>query len=267
MKTLKDILDSALEPIKLDNGNSFTNFLTEEADYEGPAKMINEEDDPFAAASDAGGGAGDDVGGDAGGDAGGADPFGDNAGGADPFGDNAAGGPGGGGGGGTDDDKDGGAGEGGDGEEEEKSPLDDGSHEPDPEFNQGVSDPNDITLSDTPAAKSVYDIEKIMQTVTSVIQTLSEDQLIEIEKVKTAIELIFNGFLLNDEDLEFTNIKNAIFLIKKIAAKLDTKARAYLNRKLKEPLIKKRDEIKQDIAARKGELDSTRDVLTALDTK
>ena len=72
--------------------------------------------------------------------------------------------------------------------------------------------------------------------------------------------------MLNPEDLEFKNIKNAIFLIKKIGAKLDVKARSYLNRKMKEPLIKKRDEIKQDIATMKGDLDSTRDMLTALDT-
>ena len=38
---------------------------------------------------------------------------------------------------------------------------------------------------------------------------LTCDQLVEIEKVKTDIELIFNGKLLNPEDLEFKNIKNA----------------------------------------------------------
>jgi hypothetical protein len=106
-----------------------------------------------------------------------------------------------------------------------------------------------------------------MKTVASVIQTLSEDQLLEIEKVKACIELIFNGKLLNPEDLEFNNIKNAIFLVKKIAAKLDTKAKAYFNRKLKEPLIKKRDQIKQDIATKKGDLNDTRDLLTKLDTE
>ena len=101
----------------------------------------------------------------------------------------------------------------------------------------------------------------------TVIQTLSEDQLVEIEKVKNDIELIFNGKLLNEEDLEFDNIENAIFLIEKIADKLDMKVSSYLIRKFKEPLIKKRDAIKQDIAAKKGELNTTRDILTKLDTK
>jgi hypothetical protein len=36
---------------------------------------------------------------------------------------------------------------------------------------------------------------------------------------------------------------------------------------MKEPLIKKRDGIKQDIATKKGELNTTRDILTKLDTK
>ena len=113
----------------------------------------------------------------------------------------------------------------------------------------------------------MYDTEKVMQTVMSVIQTLKDDQLVEIEKVKTAIELVFNGKKLNDEDLEFTNLKNAIFLIKKVGAKLDTKHRLYLYRKIKEPLIQKRDQIKQDIAVKKGQLQNTREVLTAMDVK
>ena len=263
MKSLKSIFDETFKPISLTNSESFNNFLTEEADFN-PASSINEADDPFGGDDTAGGG---DAGGDdaAGGDAGG-DPFGGDAGG-DPFGGDAGGGDTAGGAGGT------GAGdnaEGGNdanGDSDENSAIDFDAHEDDPEFNQGTNNPNDVTLSDTPGAKAVFDIENIMKTVTSVIQTLSEDQLVEIEKVKACIELIFNGKLLNEEDLEFENIKNAIFLVKKISAKLDIKAKAYLNRKLKEPLIKKRDKIKQDIASKKGELNNTRDLLTKLDTE
>lgn len=259
MKNIKEMLDAVTEPIKLGEGSGFSNFLTEESDFE-ETKIITEEDDPFAAA-------GGSAGGDAGGDAGGADPFGDsgaggdNGGGADPFsagGDTGAGG-------------DAGA-EGGDGEDEEKDPdanpaLTDGSHEPDPEFNQGECDPNDVTLSKSASIVNKFNIIEIMKSVAIVIQTLSEDQLVEIEKVKNDVELIFNGLLLNDEDLEFDNVENAIFLIDKIAEKLETKAKSYFIRKMKEPLIKKRDGIKQDIAAKKGELNTTRDILTKLDTK
>lgn len=263
MKSLKAIFDETFKPISLTNSESFNNFLTEEADFN-PVSSINEADDPFGG-DDAGGGdaGGDDAGG---GDAGG-DPFGGDAGG-DPFGGDAGGGDAGGGAGGGDDAGD--NTEGGDNandNSDENSTVDFEAHEDDPEFNQGTNNPNDVTLSDTPGAKAVFDIENIMKTVMSVIQTLSEDQLLEIEKVKACIELIFNGKLLNEEDLEFENIKNAIFLVKKISAKLDIKAKAYLNRKLKEPLIKKRDKIKQDIASKKGELNSTRDLLTKLDTE
>lgn len=263
MKKLKDILDSQFEPIKLDEAATFTSFLTEESDYEGPGKIITEDDDPFATASnnDAGG---DDAGGDPFGDAGG----GNNAGGADPFGDNTAGGNAAGGGAGGNGGAEGGDGDSEGGDDDEKSdPVNDDSHEDDPEFNQGTGNPDDVTLSDEPSAKVKFNVEKIMQAVTSVIQTLSEDKLVEIEKIKTDVELIFNGKILNDEDLEFKNFKNAMFILKKICAKLDIAEANYLNRKMKEPALKKRDQLKQDIAAKKGELAATREVLTALDTK
>lgn len=265
MKTLKDIFDETFKPISLSESEDFNNFLTEEADFT-PVPVISEADDPFGGDDTAGGGdTGGDAGGDLGGDAGG-DPFGGDAGGADPFGGPDGGAGGGGAGGGASGEGGAAASEDKDKDEDEDS-VDFDAHEDDPEFNQGTNNPNDVTLSDTPGAKAVFDIENIMKTVTSVIQTLSEDQLVEIEKVKACIELIFNGKLLNEEDLEFENIKNAIFLVKKISAKLDIKARAYLNRKLKEPLIKKRDKIKQDIASKKGELNNTRDLLTKLDTE
>ena len=250
-KNLKNILDEVAPEINLNDTVKFGNFLTEEADFE-PISVITEADDPFGGDDTAGGDAGGD---DAGGDAGG-DPFGDDLG--APAGD--AGGFGGGDDAGAADGS-----KGGDGEEGNNPAEEEDTHEDDPEFTQGVKNSDDVTLYDSPAAKSSFDVEKIMQTVASVIQTLSEDQLVEIEQVKKCIELIFNGKILNDEDLEFKNLKNALFLIKKISAKLETKSKNYLNRKFKEPLIKKRDQLKQDIAAKKGELNDTRDILTKLD--
>lgn len=269
MKNIKEMLDAVIEPIKLGGDSGFSNFLTEESDFEG-TRIITEEDDPFGSAG------GDMGGGDAGGGDAGGDPFGGGGdaggagGGADPFGNDMGGGAG----GGSDNGGNGGGTEGGtEGEDDdEKDPdenpaLTDGSHDPDPEFNQGESDPNDVTLSKNASISNKFNITDIMKTVSTVIQTLSEDQLVEIEKIKNDVELIFNGFLLNEEDLEFDNVENAIFLIEKIAEKLDIKPKAYLIRKMKEPLIKKRDSIKQDIATKKGELNTTRDILTKLDTK
>lgn len=269
MKNIKEMLDAVTEPIKLGSDLGFSNFLTEESDFE-ETRIITEEDDPFAGGGDVDGG--DTSGGDAN-----ADPFGGgdagNDAGSDPFGTNMGGGAGG---------SAAGAGAGGEGggdagsingeDDEDKDPdenpaLTDGSHEPDPEFNQGESDPNDVTLSKDASINNKFNITDIMKTVATVIQTLSEEQLIEIEKVKNDVELIFNGFLLNEEDLDFDNVENAIFIIEKIAKKLEIKTKNYLIRKLKEPLIKKRDNIKQDIATKKGELNTTRDILTKLDTK
>lgn len=245
MRDLKEILEETVSSINLSFSTEYKKFLTEADDFGG-----DDAGDPF---TDVGGddAATDDVGG---GDAG--DPFAADAGGG------AAGGAGGAGG-------DANA-QGADGTEDpdkKLSPVDDGSHEDDPDFTQGQADSDDVTLSKNPAGKMLYDTEKVMQTVMAVIQSLKDDQLVEIEKVKTAIELVFNGKKLNDEDLEFTNLKNAIFLIKKVGAKLDTKHRLYLYRKIKEPLIQKRDQIKQDIAVKKGQLQNAREVLTAMDVK
>lgn len=247
MKNLSELLDEAFKPILLNVGGEFKKFLTEEDDFGGDDAGGG--DDPFA--SD---------------DAGGGDPFAADAGG-DDLGGGAAGGDAGGGadsGDGTDSDD---TKNGDDNDEDKTSPINDGSHEDDPDFTLGKPSDSDVTLTDEPAGKMVYDTVKVMNTVTTVIQSLKDDQLAEIEKVKLAIELVFNGKKLKDEDLEFTNLKNAIFLIKKIGAKLDIKSRTYLYRKIKEPLILKRDQIKQDIAVQKGELQSTRDVLTAMDVK
>ena len=268
MKNIKEMLDAVTEPIKLGSDFGFSNFLTEESDFE-ETRIITEEDDPFA-------GGGDVDGGDTSGDDAGSDPFGGggdagNDAGSDPFGTNMVGNAGGSAAGAG---SEGSGAEGGTNNEddEDKDPdenpaLTDGSHEPDPEFNQGESDPNDVTLSKDASINNKFNITDIMKTVATVIQTLSEEQLIEIEKVKNDVELIFNGFLLNEEDLDFDNVENAIFIIEKIAKKLEIKTKNYLIRKLKEPLIKKRDNIKQDIATKKGELNTTRDILTKLDTK
>lgn len=249
MRDLKELLEETLSPITLNIGGEFKKFLTEEDDFGGDDAGGS---DPFGDAP----AGGDDAGG-------GDDPFA--AGGDDAVGDAASGDTAGGDTAGGDDTGDNANDE--DNADDKKSVVDDGSHEDDPDFTLGTPNNSDVTLTDKPAGKMLYDTVTIMNTVATVIQTLKDDQLVEIEKVKTAIELVFNGKKLKDEDLEFTNLKNAIFLIKKIGNKLDIKSRAYLYRKIKEPLIQKRDKIKQDIAVQKGELQNARDVLTAMDVK
>jgi hypothetical protein len=120
-------------------------------------------------------------------------------------------------------------------------------------------------LSDTPSGECIYDVEGAMQSLASVIQSLSDSDLAEIEMVKKAVELIFNGKILKPEDVTFTNPENASFLIKKIAANLDEKTKNYLILKIKQPLIKQRDKQKLDIAALKKDVNVARDTLQDLD--
>jgi hypothetical protein len=210
-------------------------------------KLTEADDDPFA----------DDAGGD---DAGGDDDFGGDDAGGDPFGDDT-GGPD---GGDSDSDSDS-DGETTDGDEDNNGELNLDDWEDDPDFTKGAANPDDVTLSDTPSGECIYDVEGAMQSLASVIQSLSDSDLAEIEMVKKAVELIFNGKILKPEDVTFTNPENASFLIKKIAANLDEKTKNYLILKIKQPLIKQRDQQKLDIAALKKDVNVARDTLQDLD--
>ena len=232
----------------------FRDFLAEKMkeinlmdDLEKPEKIkLNEaDDDPFA----------DEGGGDDGGDAGG-DPFADDAGG--------------------DDDTGGGESGGDTGEvpeedaekteaEKKAEELDLEGHEDDPDFTQGVMDKDDVTLTDTPSGTCIYDVDGIMKSISAVIQSTSDNDLAEIIMVKKAVELIFNGKILKAEDVQFTNPQNAAFLIKKIGENVDEKTRNYMMLKIKEPLIKQRDQQKLDIAALKKDVNAARDTISDLD--
>lgn len=221
--------------------------LSDELEKE-PKLSLNEADDDDPFADDAGGGD-DDMGGD---DAGG-----------DPFADDGPGGGDGGSDSGSGDDSEGGTGDGSDQEDDNGLNLDD--YEDDPDFTKGKANPDDVTLSDTPSGECIYDVEGIMTSLASVIQSLSDSDLAEIEMVKKAVELIFNGKILKPEDVQFTNPENASFLIKKIGSNVDEKTRNYLILKIKEPLIKQRDQQKLDIAKLKKDVNVARDTLTDLD--
>lgn len=220
--------------------------LSDELEKE-PKLSLNEADDDDPFADDAGGD--DDMGGD---DAGG-----------DPFADDGPGGGDGGSDSGSGDGSEGGTGDGSDQEDDNGLNLDD--YEDDPDFTKGKANPDDVTLSDTPSGECIYDVEGIMTSLASVIQSLSDSDLAEIEMVKKAVELIFNGKILKPEDVQFTNPENASFLIKKIGSNVDEKTRNYLILKIKEPLIKQRDQQKLDIAKLKKDVNVARDTLTDLD--
>ena len=196
-------------------------------------KLTEADDDPFA----------DDAGSD---DAGGDDDFGGDDSGGDPFGDDSDGSDS------DSGDSDGGDSEGGTGEgdDDNNGELNLDNWEDDPDFTKGVQNSDDVTLSDTPSGECIYDVEGAMQSLASVIQSLSDSDLAEIEMVKKAVELIFNGKILKPEDVTFTNPE---------------KTKNYLILKIKQPLIKQRDQQKLDIAALKKDVNVARDTLQDLD--
>ena len=189
---------------------------------------------------------------------------------SDPFGDDLGGGdgPGGGSSGGSDGDEE--DGEETDGEnsteaDKKADELDLDGHEDDPDFLKGATDGDDVTLSDKPSGECIYDVDGIMKAIAAVIQGTNETDLEEIVAVKKAVELIFNGKILKPEDVQFTNTQNAAFLIKKIGEKVDEKTKNYLMVKIKEPLIKQRDQQKLDIVALKKDVNAARDTIQDLD--
>lgn len=242
MKDIKSFLEEAIKPIKL------TNFTYE------PFKLNEADDD-----ADAGDAGGDDPFGDD--DAGGDDPFGgdDGGDGGDPFGDDA------GGAGGDDGDDADGEDEDGEGEDDEnpEDELDLEGHEDDPDFTEGATDDDVVTPS--PAGPCIYDVDGIMQSINAVIESLPDNQLAEIEAVKKAVTLIFNGKILKPEDVTFQNPKNASFLIKQIGKNVDEKTRNYMLLKVKQPLIKLRDKNKEELAAMKNDTNNIRDTLMNFD--
>lgn len=137
-------------------------------------------------------------------------------------------------------------------------------HEEDPDFIEGIKGDTPV-LDKEPAGQTIYDSESVMRSIKGVIETLKEEQLVEMEKVKNALELIFSGKKLNPEDLDFDNVQNAIFILGKIAEPLDDKTRNYMTIKLKQPLILARDENKLELAKKNVELNKKRDTILNID--
>lgn len=209
--------------------------------------LLSEADDDF----DMDGGGGDPFGD----DDGGGDPFGDDDGGGDPFGDDD-----GGFGGGPDNDDNSDGDEGGDGEKKSYN-LDE--YEDDPDWTQGTVDTDDIVSPKT-SAESVYDVEGVLNAINTTVEALPEEELAEIEKVKRAIELIFNGKILKADDVIFSNSKNASYLIRKIGEKIDERTKNYMLIKIKTPLIKQRNLNKKEIADIKNDVEEIRGTLADL---
>lgn len=230
MKSIDEFLNEEVAPI------DFAKALSSKGKFR--LNLNEAEDDDFAGGDDLGGDdalGGDDLGGD---DLGGGDDFG-----GDDFGGDEA-----------------------DGDEdaaEDEDETDD--HEPDPDFTDGVKNPNSTVLDTAPSGETVYDSEGVFKSINGVIESLKKEQLAEIEGVKNCLELIFSGKKLKPEDLEFDNLQNAIFLINKIMEPLDDRTRNYAKIKLKTPLQVARDEEKLELAGKMKDIEKKRDTILNID--
>ena len=233
---MKNIASFMAEKVKPANFNiTYVPFSLNEADDD-----MGGDDDPFADTPDA-----DDTGDDMGGDAGG-DPFADagdsGEGESSDSGDETA-----------------------DAEEKDEDKYDFEGHDDDPDFSDVQKNDIDDLGQPTPAGKCVYDIDGILRSVNAVIQALPEEELAEIEAVKKAVNLIFNGKILKPEDVTFQNPKNAAYLLKKIGANVNQRTKDYLMLKIKQPLIKLRDQKKEELASIKKDTTNVRDTILTMD--
>jgi len=253
MKKISEFMAEKVKPIKLTEFK-YTPFKLNEAD----------DDMDFGETADDAGGddagfddAGfDDAGGDEGGDDFGGDDagFGDDAGG-DPFGD---GGDEGGDEGDTTDDT-------GDENTEDDDPYDMAGHDDDPDFASQTTDADSELGQPSPAGQCVLDVDGVFKALNAVIESLPDVELAEIDAVKKAVTLIFNGKILKPEDVTFQNPKNAAYLLKKIGENLNEKTNRYMLLKIKQPLIKLRDSRKEELAKMKADTQNIRTTLSTID--
>jgi hypothetical protein len=104
-----------------------------------------------------------------------------------------------------------------------------------------------------------------LRSVNAVIQALPEEELAEIDAVKKAVNLIFNGKILKPEDVTFQNPKNAAYLLKKIGSNVNQRTKDYMMLKIKQPLIKLRDQKKEELASIKKDTTNVRDTILTMD--
>lgn len=233
------------------NFEDFGRYLNERMPTVDFKKFLTEDEDPFVMPNDSDGSDGDsdDT----------SDPFADDT--SDPFADDTTG---------QDDSNDSSKDEGDEGEEDEEADeptatdlMDD--REDDPEFKKGLDADDSVMLADIPSGEMIYDTKKVLNSINALIETLSEEDLVEMNKLKTAVELIFNGKKLKLEDVQFDDVENANMLISKLKNMLDDKTANYLVKKIKEPLIVFRDKSKLKMADLNKNVDIAVDAIDSFD--
>lgn len=236
MKTIQEFLQEKLKPIKIEDILDIGKISLNEAD-DPLAGMDAGGDDPMAGGvSDTDPAAGGDMGG---------DPFASLGGGGAP----------------EDDDSDVGI---ENAETEENSEDEEDEHEDDPDWTQGVEDPDNVMLDTKPAGESIYDGNSVLKSISAIRASKPAEELKSIDKVQKALELIVNGKKLKIEDVSFEDPDDAMELISAIEEPLDIKLRNYIDLKIKQPIISFRDKNKAEIAKIAADNDKARDTIDAM---
>lgn len=149
-------------------------------------------------------------------------------------------------------------------ETEEDSDEKEDEHEDDPDWTQGVEDPDNVMLDTKPAGESIYDGNSVLKSINAIRASRPAEELKSINQVQKALELIVNGKKLKIDDVSFEDPDDAMELISAIEEPLDIKLRNYIDLKIKQPIIAFRDKNKAKIAKMAADNDKARDTIDAM---
>lgn len=152
-------------------------------------------------------------------------------------------------------------------ETEEDSEDKEDEHEDDPDWTQGVEDPDNVMLDTKPAGESIYDGNSVLKSINAIRASRPAEELKSIDQVQKALELIVNGKKLKIEDVSFEDPDDAMELISAIEEPLDIKLRNYIDLKIKQPIIAFRDKNKAEIAKMAADNDKARDTIDAMNKR
>ncbi len=148
-------------------------------------------------------------------------------------------------------------------EEEDNGEVDLSLYEDDPDFQSTTPDSDSLVTPKTPP-KMKYDSEGMFKSLGAVVTSLSEDKLSEFNSIKKLVTLIFNGKIPKIEDVMFEDVDNASFLIKQVGKNVDDVTRNYFELKIKQVLIKVRDDRKIELADLKKKTDDVRKTIQGI---
>lgn len=133
--------------------------------------------------------------------------------------------------------------------------------EDDPDFTAGLPDPTLSPANAGPSGAGVYDMDKVLQKLNSVIDSDSVD-LSEIDNAKNVIELVANGKKLVDDDFKsITNNRSFSDIVKRSIEDADERTKNYISYKIKDAILRVQRAKKIDANKANGEVEQTRDLV------